>query len=66
MIILAWEQSRQIGLTDETHARTRGEEKGVPLLNTAQPASSGANISLGALATRIIVESMFCVCALPN
>lgn len=62
MIILAWEQSRQIGLTDET----RGEEKGVPLLNTAQPASSGANISLVALATRIIVESMFCVCALPN
>lgn len=29
MVILAWEQSRQVGLTDEAHARTWGEEKGI-------------------------------------
>lgn len=35
------------------------------VLVAAQPARSGANISLVGLARRVIVESMFCVCAPP-
>lgn len=41
----------------------RRGERDTFVLVAAQPAMSGANISLVGLARRVIVESMSCVCA---